>query len=98
MTYDQYWLENPWLVKYYREAYKIQKDEINTQLWLGGLYNLKAFEAVIQCAFGDGKGKYLEKPIDFNPEVKEETPEEIRDRVYNQLVRFEEMFNGKRSD
>lgn len=96
MTYELYWLEDPWLVKYYREAYKIKKDEINTQLWLGGIYNLKAFETIMQNSFGDGHGKYFDKPIDL--ETKEETPEETRDRIYNQLKRFEEMFNEHSSD
>lgn len=96
MTPEQYWLEDPWLVKYYREAYKIRKDEINTRLWLGGLYNLKAFEAIMQNAFGDKKGKYPEKPFDL--EAHEETPEEIRERIYNQFARFEEMFNEHSSD
>lgn len=38
MTYDQYWNEDCMLVKYYREAYELRRQERNHDLWLQGLY------------------------------------------------------------
>lgn len=38
MTYDQFWNEDCTLVKAYREAYEMRRQERNHDLWLQGLY------------------------------------------------------------
>ncbi len=38
MTYDQFWNEDSTLVKAYREAYEMRREERNHDLWLQGLY------------------------------------------------------------
>ena len=92
MSSDEYWNDDPWLAKDYREAYKLQTEETNARAWLQGLYNFKAFETVLQNAFGKGKKeKYPEKPIDLYP--KEKTPEEIRDEYYQRLKAWGDRWN-----
>ena len=38
MTYEQFWEQDAELVVFYRKAYQMRRDEINTQLWLQGSY------------------------------------------------------------
>lgn len=38
MTYDQFWNDDPMLVKYYRKAAEIEVDRKNQELWLQGMY------------------------------------------------------------
>ena len=42
MTYDQYWNDDPSLVKYYRKADEMRKERINEELWLQGMYVYEA--------------------------------------------------------
>lgn len=78
MTYEQYWNADPYLAVYYRKAHELKVEERNQELWLQGLYNYKAFSAVIDMfAYGLGgkKGRrpkgYIEKPIDLKEPGKQ---------------------------
>lgn len=42
MTYDQFWNDDPWLCKYYREAEELRNEKKNQELWLQGLYIYEA--------------------------------------------------------
>ena len=76
MTYEQYWEQDSWLVKYYRKAYEIRQDEVNRNAWLQGMYVYEAIAdiAPILHAFakkGTRARKYSEKPYEFKkPEKK----------------------------
>lgn len=76
MTYEQYWEQDSWLVKYYRKAYEIRQDEVNRNAWLQGMYVYEAIAdiAPILHAFakkGTRARKYAEKPYEFKkPEKK----------------------------
>ncbi len=70
MPYEEYWYGSPYLVGIYKKAFELQKINENQKLWLQGLYNYKAFSAVIEnFAYGlNGcKGKrpepYIDKPL-----------------------------------
>ncbi|HIS12711.1 MAG TPA: hypothetical protein IAB40_06365 [Candidatus Onthocola stercoravium] len=47
MSYQEFWYEDCWIAKYYLEAYKIRKEQINEQLWLQGMY---VFEAILDAS------------------------------------------------
>lgn len=93
MTYDEYWNQDPWLAKDYREAYEIRKDELNMQAWLQGVYVYHAFSAVAGQMSGERRAKYLEQPIDFHP--KEKTAEEIQEEYFQRLTAWGEQFNER---
>lgn len=83
MTYEQYWNADPYLARYYAKAHDLEIEERNQQLWLQGLYNYKAFSAVIEAfgyGLGERKGKkpdgYIEKPIDILQKEKKKEQQE----------------------
>ena len=47
MTYDQFWNDDPMLVKYYRQADELQQKRKNQELWLQGMY---VYEALCDVA------------------------------------------------
>ena len=70
MTYELFWQGPPYLVKAYREAHEFQREIENQRLWLQGLYNYRAFAAVMEnFAYGMNGKKgskpqgYLDNPI-----------------------------------
>lgn len=98
MSYANYWDGDPWMVKAYREAYKIKQDEQNTMLWLQGLYNYIGVATALNNGFNTKKEKYPEKPFDLHPQKKEETPEEIRERYYHRFKHMEEMWKAQHGE
>ena len=47
MTYEQFWEQDPELVKYYREAWKLKREMRNQDLWLQGAY---IYEAILDAS------------------------------------------------
>ena len=47
MTEEQYWDKDCTLVKYYREADELNKERVNQQMWLQGLY---IYDAIIRLS------------------------------------------------
>lgn len=90
MTYDQYWNEDCCLVKYYREAFKLQRDRNNEQLWLQGMYIYEAFCDVspILNAFAKKGTKPLPYPTQPYAITKEEAE---RRRVEKEKAEYEKM-------
>lgn len=85
MDYETYWERPPQLVAAYREAHELQREETNQKLYLQGLYNFKAFKAVIEAlsyGLGGNKGQrpesYLQYPIPITE--REEKLEQERNR------------------
>lgn len=78
MTCEEYWHGDPHLVTFYRESYELRREIYNQDLWLQGLYNYKAFNAVIEAfsyGMGGKKGQrpkgYLQYPIAITEREKE---------------------------
>lgn len=74
MTYEQFWLDDPWKAKWYREAYIQRRREENRRDWLLGAYVYNAFSIVLGNAFrkkGAKTENYLEEPFPIY-ETKEE--------------------------
>jgi hypothetical protein len=66
MTYEQFWLDDPWKAKWYREAYVARRREENRRDWLLGAYVYNAMSTVISNAFrkkGNKPENYLEEPF-----------------------------------
>jgi len=90
MTYEQYWNEDCCLVKYYREAFKLQRERDNERLWLQGMYIYEALCDVspVLRAFAK-KGT---KPIEYSTQPYAITKEEIeRRRIEKEKAKYEQM-------
>lgn len=87
MSYDEFWNDLPIKAKYYREADKIKQERMNEQLWLNGIYTLKALETTLGNMFGK-KGTKLEYPNEPLP-ITEQAIE--RQREEQQLREQEEL-------
>ena len=72
MTYHEFWFEDSYLVRYYREAHNYKRKIRNEEMWVEGMYIAKA----VGCALSD-KNKYPEKPIDIFPKTAREKQAEI---------------------
>lgn len=90
MTYEQYWNEDCCLVKYYREAFKLQRERDNEQMWLQGMYIYEALCDVspVLRAFAK-KGT---RPIEYSTEPYAITDEEIkRRRKKREKAKYEQI-------
>ncbi len=106
MTYEQYWEQDSWLVKAYRKAQDIRREEQNWNAWLQGLYVYEAIAdiAPILHAFakkGTRARKYSEKPYELGkPEGKKKKrqasvdPQKAKsDRIQAQMIAFMQAHN-----
>lgn len=95
MSYQEFWYEDPYLVRYYREAHNYKRKMENEILWVQGMYFARA---VASCF--DKKNKYPEKPIDIFPKTAREKQAEIeanRQKVieyFNTIKRKWSIKNG----
>lgn len=95
MTPDQYWKGNPWLAKAYREAFELKREIERQDRFTEGTYTYIAVSTALANAFrekGKPAYKFPTKPID--EPVKEKTPEEIRQEVYERLKRLKEDWDA----
>ena len=76
MSSDEYWHQDVWLAKAYRDAHEMRRDEINQQLWLNGVYVYNAVATVVANIHLDGKHHkpvpYLKEPFRIRPYTEEE--------------------------
>ena len=98
MTYEQFWLGDPWLCAPYREAHYLRIQQRNEELWLQGLYNHNAVSVAINNAFSNHKLKYIQKPLEIiKPTEAEEKKriELIRKKLVERLNAFKDEFERK---
>lgn len=76
MTYEQYWEQDPMLIKHYIKAEEIRQMKRNQELWLQGLYVQIAvgdLVPVLNPFSKDHKAKaYLDSPIPITQKEREE--------------------------
>ena len=80
MPLQEFWNEDPDLLWTYRTSYlekekqkiEIQKEMINFQAWLQGLYNYNAIGSVFSK-----NGKYLSQPLELNEKPKNKKEEKL---------------------
>lgn len=101
MTYQQFWEDDPWLVKAYFEAHKLQIQQRNEELWLQGLYIFDALNATatnVMQALSKKKHKgvtYIDKPLRLFPlseEEKRKKAELERQKVIDYFTRLEKQW------
>ena len=100
MTYEQYWEQESWLVKSYREAQKIRNDNANYSAWLHGVYMLNALQTGIPVIV-NGFAKehitlpeYPQRPIDFTAKSKEEQEKKQMELQVAKMKEIAERFNA----
>lgn len=67
MTAEEFWRGDPKLAESYHEAYKLERERRNQELWLQGLYFLKA----LGCALnGSAESPYPDEPVPLTEEER----------------------------
>ena len=100
MTYDQFWNDDPTLVKYYRKADEIRTERVNMEKWLQGLY---VYEAICDVApilhamtkRGTKPHPYAEKPYAITESQRRREVEERDRAIAEKGKRMLEMFKRK---
>ena len=93
MTYDQFWNDDCYLAKYYREAQKLREQRANVQAWLQGAYVYIALDR-LKPIFGLRGGRvepYLEEPL---PLTLQEAEERQRAKEEQNLKKAVAMFSA----
>ena len=68
MTYEQYWYDDPLMVRHFYKADKLRKERIDEEAWLHGLYILRALDTTVGNAFrekGHQHVEYPKEPVSF---------------------------------
>lgn len=98
MTYNEFWLDNPFKVKYYKKAYKIRQENKKYELWQQGAY---FYESLVNTSslFRDLIKQSKPQPYPSKPygiEEKEKTQAELEEEASNERLRakihFELLF------
>lgn len=84
MSYEDYWYGDCTLVKYYREADKINKERKNQELWLQGLYFYQALASSLGMFTDEGSQPYLDSPIPLTEKDAEDRKEQEEKLKYEQ--------------
>ena len=97
MTYDQFWNDDPTLVKYYRKSAEIKAEKRNQELWLQGMYIYEALcdvAPILQAMAKKGtKARpYPEQPYAITARQRRREIEEKERMVANKGKRMMEMF------
>ena len=104
MTYDQFWNDNPLLVKFYRKADEMKRDRRNQELWLQGMYIYEALCDVspILHAFakkGTKPAPYTDHPYPLSDKQVKEVKRDKERETFDKGKRLMEAFmlsNNKR--
>lgn len=83
MSYEQFWLEDPCLVKAYRKADDLRQKRENLFLWLQGIYVAEALQATVGNMFSKGKKhEYPSEPLAITrSEIEERREREQKARM-----------------
>ena len=101
MTYDQFWRDDPKLVKAYRKAHELKKEWANQDAWLQGMYFYEALCDVspVLHAFAKSGTKpfpYPQKPYGLTEE--EEEQKKAQKRGKDIMTQFAIKFNKFRKE
>ncbi len=83
---------DPWIVQAYREAHKLRRKMKNEELYVNGIYTLKALSVALHNAFSKQKIEYYKEPLDIFPKTEAEIEMEKR----NQRKKLIEHLNSWR--
>lgn len=99
MTYEQYWYDDPYLVRAYAQAYLLKRKTENENMWIQGAYIANAVTVAIANSFGKRHVDYLKQPLELFPKTESEQKEEVREKrrkIVEKLLRVQAAFNSKR--
>ena len=89
MSREQFWDEDPKLVKAYRKADEIRKRRMNEELWLSGIYMGEALASTVGNMFSKEKYQYPSEPKPITKaEVEERQKREEKARMERIKARF----------
>lgn len=96
MTYDQFWNDDPTLVKYYRQADEMRYERKNQELWLQGMYIYEALCDVSPILHAMAKKgakahPYSDKPYAISEKQRRREAEEKERAIANKGKRMMEM-------
>ncbi len=98
MTYEQFWIGDPFLVVPYRKVHELRIEQRNQELWLQGLYIYNAVSVAINNAFSKQKEKYINKPLQLFPPSEDERKAQIEEnnrRLVARLNAFKDEFEKR---
>ena len=103
MPLQEFWYDDPDLLWAYRNVYmekekqkiEIERETINFQSWLQGLYNFNAIAGALSK-----EPKYLDSPIDLNskPKTEKDIKTEIAQRIKNNIKKGKTILEQQRSE
>ena len=103
MPLQEFWYDDPDLLWAYRNVYmekekqkiEIEKEMINFQSWLQGLYNFNAIAGALSK-----NPKYLNSPIDLNskPKTEKEKKLEIAQKIKSNIRKGKALLEQQRSE
>lgn len=88
MSYDEYWNCSAERTRAYKEAYKIKRQQMNQQLWLGGMYVAHAIAATVGNMLSGKsaqKTEYPREPLPLSASDVEERKERERKRKFEMM-------------
>lgn len=100
MTYEQFWDDDPALVKAYRKADDIRRRRMNEELWLAGIYTADALASTVGNMFSKSKYRYPAEPRAITRSEIEERQERDRkarmEKIKSQFMARALDINAKR--
>lgn len=103
MSLQEFWYDDPDLLWTYRNVYmekekqkiEIEREMINFQSWLQGLYNFNAIAGALSK-----EPKYLDSPIDLDakPKTEKEKKIEIAQKIKNNIKKGKTILERQRSE
>lgn len=103
MSYDEYWNEDSYRCKFYREAYELKQKRYDEFMWMGGMYIYDTLCRVYPIYHDFAKSgtkplPYVERPYSLSEEYKKSqnklTEEEKQNEVERERLRAEIHFNN----
>lgn len=101
MTYDEYWNGSSERTRAYRESWELKRRQINQQMWMQGLYMVRALNATVGNMLSDKSTKitYPEEPFPMSQQEREEQEERAKRRKFEamkqSMIAFSEQHNQK---
>ena len=82
MTYEQYWYDDPLMVRAFYKADKLRRERMDEEAWLHGLYVYRALDATVGNSFrqkGQTPVEYPNEPTSLAERRKRDEARKVRD-------------------
>lgn len=91
MTYNEFWRDDPWLAKVYRDAQELRERRANVEAWRNGFYMASALSSTVGNMFrkkGQKPIRYMKHPIPLTEKEKEEQERQDEIERYEKIKRY----------